>query len=101
MTKSIVVMCAASFPLGQIVATPGALEATTDAQRIDRPNPADSITITWHIDDVAEVRPDLTKAQCRDVLAQAKDRHDAVIGITWDVLEIHADDLFPQEAGAS
>jgi hypothetical protein len=35
MTKSIVVMCAASFPLGQIVATPGALEATTDAQRID------------------------------------------------------------------
>jgi hypothetical protein len=68
---------------------------------MSRPNPADSITITWHIDDVAKVRPDLTKAQCREVLARAKDTHDADIGITWQVLEIHADDLFPQEAGAS
>jgi hypothetical protein len=67
---------------------------------MSKPNPADSISITWHIDDVAEVRPDLTAEQRREVLQQALDRHDAGIGITWDVLEIHADELFPQEGGA-
>ena len=60
----------------------------------------DSIAVSWHIDDVAEVRPDLTKRQCREVLQQALDRHDAGIGITWEVLDIHADDLFPKEGGA-
>ena len=34
MTKSIFVPCRPSFELGQIVATPGALEATTDDQRL-------------------------------------------------------------------
>ncbi len=33
MTKSIFVPCRPSFELGQIVATPGALAATTDEQR--------------------------------------------------------------------
>lgn len=59
--------------------------------------PSNTIEISWHIDDVLEVRPDLTNAQAREVLAQAKDRHDASIGINWDVLAIHADDLFPEE----
>jgi hypothetical protein len=34
MTKSIFVACRPSFDLGQIVATPGALAATTDEQRL-------------------------------------------------------------------
>jgi hypothetical protein len=34
MTKSIFVPCRPDFDLGQIVATPGALEATTDEQRL-------------------------------------------------------------------
>jgi hypothetical protein len=34
MTKVIFVPCRPSFELGQIVATPGALDATTDAQRL-------------------------------------------------------------------
>jgi hypothetical protein len=58
---------------------------------------ADTIEISWHIDDVKEVRPLLTDAQAREVLEQAKRRHDADIGINWDVLAIHADDLFPRE----
>ena len=58
---------------------------------------ADTIEISWHIDDVKEVRPHLTDAQAREVLEQAKRRHDADIGINWDVLAIHADDLFPRE----
>jgi hypothetical protein len=59
--------------------------------------PADTIEISWHIEDVKEVRPDLTDAQAREVLEQAKRRHAADIGINWDVLAIHADDLFPRE----
>jgi hypothetical protein len=59
--------------------------------------PSDEIAITWHIDDVKELRPDLTDDQAREVLQQAKDRHDAGIGINWEVLEIHADDLFPKK----
>jgi hypothetical protein len=59
--------------------------------------PADTIEISWHIDDVKEVRPGLTNAQARKVLEQAKRRHDATIGINWDVLAIHADDLFPRK----
>ena len=43
---------------------------------------------------------DLTDDQAREVLQQASDRHDAGIGITWDVLEIHADNLFPKESKA-
>jgi hypothetical protein len=58
---------------------------------------ANTIEISWHIDDVKEVRPHLTDAQAREVLEQAKHRHDADIGINWDVLAIHADDLFPRE----
>ena len=56
----------------------------------------DTIEISWHIDDVKEVRPDLTDAQAREVLQEAKRRHDATIGIDWDVLAFHADDLFPR-----
>ena len=62
-----------------------------------RTKPADTIEISWHIDDVKEVRPSLTNAQARQVLEQAKRRHDATIGINWDVLAIHADDLFPRK----
>ncbi len=57
--------------------------------------PADQITLVWHIDDVKEVRPDLTDEQCRAVLRQADESHDATVGINWEVLETHADDLFP------
>ena len=55
----------------------------------------DSITIVWYIDDVKEVRPDLTKQQCREVLQVADRRYDANLGIDWDMLTIHANDLFP------
>lgn len=56
---------------------------------------SDTISITWHIDDVKEVRPDLNKKQCREVLQEVKKSHDATFGVTWDTLKIVADDLFP------
>lgn len=57
----------------------------------------DSITITWHIDDVKTVRPDLTDEQAREVLWHAKQYHDANVGINWEVLEAHANYIFGKE----
>ncbi len=50
----------------------------------------------WHVTDVAEVRPDLTPEQCMKVLKLCERVHDAEIGINWDVLSYHADNLFPK-----
>ena len=57
----------------------------------------DEIAIVWSVADVLEVRPDLTEDQAYEVLQNAKDKHDANIGINWDVLSIHADWHFPEE----
>jgi len=57
---------------------------------------ANWINCRWHIDDVKEVRPDLSDDQCREVLQTAKRRHDANIGINWEVLARWASDLFPE-----
>ena len=60
------------------------------------------ISITWHIDDVKSIRPDLTDAQARRVLWFAKEEHDANIGINWEVLGAHADAMFgKQKEGAA
>lgn len=56
----------------------------------------DTISITWGISDVKEVRPDLTDKQAREVLSEAKRKHDASIGINWEVLEVVAEYLFPK-----
>lgn len=47
----------------------------------------DSISVSWHIVDVSEVRPDLTDEQCRTVLANVLDQYDANEGICWSMLE--------------
>jgi hypothetical protein len=51
------------------------------------------ITIKWCIEDVLEMniskRHKLTKQEARDVLSLAKHKHDANIGINWDVLAYH------------
>jgi hypothetical protein len=52
------------------------------------------IAVVWCIEDVQEVRPDLTEDQCWEVLKATKKYHDATIGINWEVLEIHAQILF-------
>ena len=56
------------------------------------------IILTWGTDDVLSIRPDLTEEQAAEVLAAADRRHDAGIGINWDVLEFHAEWLFPEPA---
>jgi hypothetical protein len=55
------------------------------------------IAEVWHIDDVRALRPDLSDKQCMEVLLQCERKHDATIGINWDVLQIWADELFPEQ----
>jgi len=52
------------------------------------------IALGWSIEDVQEVRPDLTGDQAWEVLQEAERKHDAMMGISWDTLEILADELF-------
>ena len=47
------------------------------------------ITITWCLDDVLAVDSSLTPKQARDVLRLMKHRHDASVGINWDVIQCH------------
>jgi hypothetical protein len=55
----------------------------------------EEIAIIWHIEDVQNVRPNLTNQQASDVLIHLKKNHDANLGITWDTIEIATDLLFP------
>lgn len=50
----------------------------------------------WHLEDVKSRRPDLSDDQCREVLTALEHRHDAEIGINWDVIDAIADDLFSE-----
>lgn len=53
--------------------------------------------VMWHKEDVGEVRPDLTDKQCVQVMRIIKERHDASVGVNWDVIYDTADTLFPKE----
>lgn len=55
------------------------------------------ITIRWHIDDVKEVRPDLTDDQARQVLQQVLCCHDCNCGVSWETLQAVADEMFPDK----
>ena len=71
-------------------------------QHIDEPNvkvhrilmSRRQIASIWSVDDVLEIRPDLTEDEAWDVLQAVEDDHDANVGICWDVLEYHATCLF-------
>lgn len=55
-----------------------------------------SISIIWAIEDVQEVRPDLTDEQAAHILEQVKQEHDANYGINWETIEILADMEYPK-----
>lgn len=52
------------------------------------------IAVVWCIEDVHSIRRDLTDEQAWEVLQQARQKHDAGIGLNWSVLECHANMLF-------
>ena len=53
------------------------------------------IAIIWDIEDVQDIRPDLSDTQAMEVLLEVEHRHDSSIGISWDTLDIWAQELFP------
>lgn len=56
----------------------------------------DQVSVSWHIEDVQEVDDSLSDEQARAVLRYAKRKHDATIGINWEVLQYHIDYLREQ-----
>lgn len=52
------------------------------------------IAAIWSIEDVQQVRPDLTDDQAWQVLLEVDRHHDAELGINWLTLEILAEELF-------
>lgn len=61
-----------------------------------------TIAVTWETADVLEKRPDLTDDEAWEVLQAAEQAHDSDYGITWDVIEAIAEELFPtNDAGAT
>jgi hypothetical protein len=78
-----------------------AIDCHTEAE--GNPHPIDlkqwhaerkEIAKVWMVEDVLSIRPDLTEEQAWEVLQVAERRHDATIGINWDVLDYHAQSLF-------
>jgi hypothetical protein len=54
------------------------------------------VAVIWCIEDVQEIRPDLSDAQAWDVLQTCKDRHDCTLGFTWTFIELIAEEIFPE-----
>ncbi len=52
------------------------------------------IALLWSVDDVQDVRPDLTAKQAWEVLKRVRSSHDASLGVSWETLEWAALDLF-------
>ena len=59
-------------------------------------DPDTQIADIWCIDDINSIRPDLDDEQCMKVLLNAQYEYDANEGISWKVLESHANDMFPK-----
>lgn len=53
----------------------------------------DKIAEVWHTEDVAEVAPGISADDAMAVLTAVLDNHDANIGINWDVLRFHTENL--------
>jgi hypothetical protein len=56
------------------------------------------IAIVWCIEDVKEVRPDLTDDQAWEVLQLVERSHDANFGVSWETLDSAAHSLFGDAA---
>ena len=53
----------------------------------------DRESIGWHVSDVIDraeqIGVELTETEARDILFTAIQRHDATVGLNWDVLDVH------------
>lgn len=58
---------------------------------------SDEINISWSIEDILNVRSDLSIDQCKEILNLIKKQHDATVGITWECISDIAEYLYPSE----
>jgi hypothetical protein len=70
--------------------------AFTTLAKVSVENPEEVIKLSWSIVDVMERAEDrgtkITKARARKILAEMNRKHDASIGISWDVIDCYLDD---------
>lgn len=59
--------------------------------------PAREIAVVWSVEDVQEIRPDLTDEQAWQVLQFCERHHDAGDGINWHAIDFAAEHLFGPE----
>ena len=75
-------------------------DTTSDLQKEDNlidESKSESIAIVWHVDDVLCQCPTLSRDEALQVLHALKYKHDANIGINWEVIEIVAQSCYPQK----
>ena len=77
----------AAYDAGRQAAEPDAIDI--HAQLAQRKQ----VAAIWSIEDVQQVRPDLTDDQAWQVLLAVERQHDAELGINWQTLECVAEDL--------
>lgn len=51
--------------------------------------PIESITVSWHVEDVLSRDPTMTREEAFEVLEAVKDNHDAEVGVNWQVIDEH------------
>ena len=62
----------------------------------------DTISIQWSTLDVKQQLKDRNKKEklnikeCREVLSRCLRRHDATMGLSWDIMDIHIDDVIEE-----
>jgi hypothetical protein len=54
------------------------------------------LIIKWNVEDVLNVRPDLNEEEAKEVLCALANDFDANIGVNWAVIEIMAEEEFPE-----
>ena len=90
---------------GNVLPTPDQLEELAESSDWEKwrkevnkiPKDRRVLEVPWHIDDVHDIREDLTAEQCAEVLEAVGDNHDSEIGVNWDVISFWAEDLFPEK----
>jgi hypothetical protein len=72
---------------------PAHMSETELRSRISMLTSTDWLASFWSIEDVKEVADHLSDDECREVLKRVEKNHNAEVGINWDVLEFHADQV--------
>ena len=58
---------------------------------------SEQISIIWEVDDVLIQNPLLTREEAMDVLEFIDNKHDANIGVNWDVIEYAIECRYPEK----